>query len=187
MAPVLVAVLLIGALGFVAKQRQKAADATPPVVHASAPPPVQPDIKPADTPAPAPTPAVQEQPATAQETPHPAKKVKSSQTAPLAQPAPAPKQEASSPQPELPKMDPDVRRLLIQGKQQYANGKYGAAIASFRAVLQLQPNNQWAQRGIEACQQARQQQSEQILQSDQAQSQTDQNQTGARLHRRRPN
>ena len=63
-------------------------------------------------------------------------------------------------------MDPDVRRLLMLGKQQYQNGKCGMAITSFRAALELDPNNQWAKRGLQACKQARQQQSEQTLQND---------------------
>ena len=87
-------------------------------------------------------------------------------------------------------MDPEVKRLLMIGKQQYDNGKYGQAMASFRSALELDPNNEWAKRGIEACKQARQRQSEQILHSDQGQSQqSDQQgtQNVPRWRRKRPN
>jgi cytochrome c-type biogenesis protein CcmH/NrfG len=109
-----------------------------------------------------------------------------------------PKQEAAAPvqsaaQPQMPAtqtqanpMDPDVRRLLAIGKRQYENGKYGQAMASFRAALELDPKNEWAQRGIAACQEARQRQSEQVLQQDQPQANQQQG-NYPRWRRRQPN
>ncbi len=53
------------------------------------------------------------------------------------------------------------------GKQQYDNHKYGLALATFREVLAIDPGYQPAQRAIQVCREARQQQSEQVLQNDQ--------------------
>ena len=163
LAPVLVAVLVLGALGMVARQRHKAAAQVPVV---AAPPAVSVPVQPA----PAPEPQVQpaSTPAQLDTAPKPVA-VPAVVKKKAAEPAPAPATASETPQP-APQgmMDPDVRRLLLLGKQQYENHRYGQAMSSFRAVLDLDPNNQWAKRGLEACQQARQQQSEQVLQNDPA-------------------
>jgi len=168
--PALVAVLVLGVLGMVVRQQRKAAAQTPapPVVQpASVPvetvkqPASEPVVQPASTP-------VKEETASKPETATPSPKRKKV--------AEQPKEQAAQPQPETTNlemhpaaMSPDVKRLLQIGKQQYDNGKYGAAMASFRAALELDPNNQWAQKGIEACKAARQRQSEQVLQQGQPQ------------------
>ncbi len=102
-------------------------------------------------------------------------------------PSPAPQTATSPSDAGLPKgkVSPEVLQLLRLGKQQYEHEKYGQAMNSFRAVLDIEPANVWAQRGIEACKEARQKQSEQVLQSNQAQ--TDNQQRAPLWRRRRPN
>ena len=174
--PALVVVLVLVALGVVRNNHKKAL----PAVQAAQPAPAvvpTPDVKPAETPAPAPSPDI----AKAVEKPHPAKAPAPQATPePEATPAPEPAQQADGQQ-----MDPEVRRLLLQGKQQYENHRYGMAMASFRHVLQLDPNNEWAKRGIEACVQARQQQSEQVLQNDPQETPPATTQSGQGWRRRR--
>ncbi len=160
LVPALLAVLVLVAAGMVVRQRRKAAADTPaPVITQPVTAPVQ--TTPAPTPAvvPASTPAQPEVAAKPEVTPPAPKKKKAA----AQEPPPA---ETAASQPAQGPMDPDVRRLLVLGKQQYENHRYGQAMSSFRAVLDLNPNNQWAQRGIEACKAARQQQSEQVLQND---------------------
>ncbi len=171
LAPALLAVLVLGILGMVVRQQRKAVAGTPapaaaPAVSAPAP---------AETASPPPTETVA-QPAAApvkQETlakpePAPLAKKHVSEPLPAATSQPQPEaQPSAAPQPG--NLDPDIKQLLQLGKQQYENGKYGAAMASFRAVLDLDPNNHWAQKGIEACKAARQRQSEQLLQQGQSQ------------------
>ncbi len=182
LAPALVIVLVLGAAGMWVRQRQKKAAETPaPAVSQPGSPPA-----PTTTPAAAATtePAsVPAQPETAAQPETPPKK---KAAAKAAEKAAAPLQgEAPSAEPPQGRMDPDVKRLLLLGKQQYENHRYGQAMSSFRAVLDLDPGNQWAQRGIEACKAARQQQSEQVLQQDQ--SQGNQQQGNYPRWRRRPN
>ena len=191
LVPALVAVLVLGALGMVVRQRHKTAAQIPA-------PSVQPVTAPAETAPPVATPVVQPASAPAHsetaaqpETAAPVKKKKSSaKPAQEAANQPQPKtaaqaQPAQDAQPQQGKVDPDVRRLLMIGKQQYQNGKYGMAMNSFRAALELDPGNPWALRGIEACKEARQQQSEQVIQQDQG---TQQQQGGyPRWRRRQPN
>ena len=176
LVPALVAILALAALGMAVRQRRKTAAVAPAPVAQPVAAPVQ--AVPASAPAvePASTPVEPEAAAKPETAPPAPKKQKAPRLAEQAAPS-----EAETARPEQAQMDPDVRRLLLLGKQQYENHRYGQAMSSFRAVLDLDPNNQWAQRGIEACKQARQQQSEQVLQNDQAQ----QNVPGWR--RRRPN
>jgi eukaryotic-like serine/threonine-protein kinase len=180
LVPALVAILVLGALGMVVRQHRKAtAETPPPVVAQPVSAPVQ--AAPAPEPAvPASTPSQPEVAAKPDATP-PATKPAPRKKAPAEEAAPA---ETAAAQPAQGPMDPDVRRLLLLGKQQYENHRYGQAMSSFRAVLALDPNNQWAQRGIEACKEARQQQSEQVLQNDQPQQG---NQGYQNWRRRRPN
>lgn len=194
LVPLVVAVLVAGGLAVVAHQRQKASAAAPAPV-------VQQVVNPAE-PAPEPTPAVQQTAAPAQQNAaaNPDKPRRPAHEKPASEAAskreqhtsapdrPSMDASATAPAPQQQRMDPGVNRLLTIGKQQYDNGKYGQAMATFRSALELDPNNEWAKRGIEACKRARQQQSEQILQSDQAQSQqSDQqgNQNVPRWRRRR--
>ena len=189
LVPVLVAVLVVGGLAMVARRRHK-------VAVAAKTPAVQPVATPSPS-SPEPAPAVQQVPAAAvkPETPRPAvaKDAPSAAAVKRDEPAPAasvPAADANLPDVARPVMDPEVKRLLLLGKQQYENGRYGQAMANFRSVLQLDPNNQWAQRGLEACQQARQRQSEQVLQNDPAPGQTSGQQSnpyGSRWRRRQPN
>ncbi len=172
LVPALVVVLMLGALGMVVRQRRKAKAETPsPAITqpVSAPAAVTPAPVPAAAPASAPLPSeTASQPAATP--PEPQKKKVAVKAAEEAV-APPPQTEVPKPEPpQARKMDPDIRRLLQMGKKQYDNGKYGMAMNSFRAVLELDPNNPWAQRGIEACKAAKQRKSEQILQQDQSQN-----------------
>jgi serine/threonine-protein kinase len=183
LVPVLILLVVVGALGMmVRQQRKKAAEASKPVA-------TQPATQPETAPPAAPpventaTPAKSE---TVSKPEAPKKKAvaeKPVEQKPLPQ-EPQPQAEQKSEPPPAP-MSSDVKRLLLLGRQQYENKKYGAAMASFRAALDLDPKNQWALRGIELCKEARQQQSEQVLQQGQS---TDQQQGNVpRWKRRRPN
>ncbi len=70
---------------------------------------------------------------------------------------PSPPNAMEAPATEAPKKtNPDVDNLVSAGKQEYENGKYDSAIASYQKALQADPRNAAAQAGLDKAKRAKQ-------------------------------